>query len=136
ARGHGRELRHGWFFFQGQYSWGGKAGAGRGAGRMGKESQSVYVRALRRAADILGEKQALRAALHVPLARLDEWLAGKSDPPMDIFLKAVDIISAPVQSAPPPAAMRARILSRESAVRIRRSQRILESSQERVARFL
>ena len=90
---------------------------------MGNESQNVYVRALRRAADILGGKQALRAALHVPLARLDEWLAGKSDPPMDIFLKAVDIISAPVQSAPPPAAMRARVLSRQSAERIRRSQR-------------
>ena len=55
---------------------------------------------------------------------------------MDIFLKAVDIISAPVQSAPPPAAMRARVLSRQSAERIRRSQRTLESSQERVTRFL
>jgi hypothetical protein len=105
-------------------------------GRMGTNGLTVYGRALRRAADIIGGKEALRAALHVPLARLEEWLEGQGDPPMDIFLKAVDIISSPVQNVPPPAAMRARVLAQESARRIHRSQRTLETSHERVVRFL
>jgi len=95
---------------------------------MGTNGLTVYGRALRRAADILGGKEALRAALHVPLTRLDEWLEGQSDPPMDIFLKAVDIISAPVRSAPPPAAMRARVPAR--------NKHTIGSSHGRVVRFL
>jgi len=39
---------------------------------------TVQVRALQRAADILGGKDPLRATLHVPMARLDEWLAGRA----------------------------------------------------------
>ena len=76
---------------------------------MGNESQSVYARALSRAADILGGKDLLRAALHVPLHSLEEWLEGRSEPPMDIFLKAVDILSAPTGAAAATAAtLRAR----------------------------
>jgi hypothetical protein len=71
---------------------------------MGNESQSVYARALGRAADILGGKDKLRAALHVPMHSLDEWLAGRGEPPPDIFLKAVDILSTPTSSTPATAA--------------------------------
>lgn len=75
---------------------------------------TVQARALRRAADILGGKDKLRAALRVPMVRLEHWLEGKSLPPMDVFLKTVDIVSAPVVGATPPAAaVRARILAEQ-----------------------
>src|SRR5689334_4679521 len=60
---------------------------------MGDKAPTVYARALERAADILGGKEPLRAVLRVPMIRLDEWLAGHSEPPLDIFLRAVDVIS-------------------------------------------
>lgn len=66
---------------------------------MGSESQNVYTRALARAADILGGKDKLRAKLHVPMFSLEEWLDGRSQPPPDVFLKTVDILSTPT-SAP------------------------------------
>jgi len=91
---------------------------------MGNESLTVQARALRRAADILGGKDRLRAALHVPMARLEEWLDGVAEPPMDIFLKTVDIISAPAApTTPPAAAMRARVLQRPSGEIIRSTRR-------------
>jgi hypothetical protein len=96
---------------------------------MGNESQSVYARALRRAADILGGKDELRAALHVPLRSLEDWLDGRSEPPMDIFLKAVDILSTPTGSAPATAAtLRARSLARKSGELIRDAEQTVARS--------
>ena len=96
---------------------------------MGNESQSVYARALRRAADILGGKDKLRAALHVPMHSLEEWLEGRSEPPTDVFLKAVDILSTPTGSAPATAAtLRARSLSRKSGELIRTAERTVAHS--------
>ena len=96
---------------------------------MGNESQSVYARALRRAADILGGKDVLRAALHVPMHSLEEWLNGRSEPPTDVFLKAVDILSTPTGSAPATAAtLRARSLSRASGELIRNAERTVAHS--------
>src|SRR5262249_22602402 len=54
---------------------------------MSDKASTIHARALRRAADILGGKEPLRAALRVPMVRLEEWLADRSEPPMDIFLK-------------------------------------------------
>ena len=94
---------------------------------MGKALLTVQARALRRAADILGGKDKLRAALHVPMARLDQWLSGVVEPPMDIFLKAVDIISTPARTAPPTAAaVRARVLTQKSGELIRSASRRIE----------
>lgn len=76
------------------------------AGAMGKKPLTVQARALLRAADILGGKQKLRAALRVPMTRLDEWLEGGVEPPMEIFLRAVDIISTSMKVAPRAAAAR------------------------------
>ena len=85
---------------------------------------TVHARALQRAANILGGKDALRSALHVPMARLDDWLAGTLTPPMDIFLKAVDIISGPRDvAAPTVATVRARILKQQSAQLIAETRR-------------
>lgn len=44
---------------------------------------------------MLGGKERLRSLLRVSVTRLDAWLAGTEKPPMDVFLKAVDVISAP-----------------------------------------
>ena len=58
------------------------------------------------------------------MARLDEWLAGRTTPPMDIFLKAVDIISGPGSGpAPTAAAVRARTLKEQSAQLIAETRR-------------
>ena len=82
---------------------------------MGNESLTMQARALRRAADILGGKDELRAALRVPMAGLEQWLDGVADPPMDVFLRVVDIISTPTSAATPTAAaVRARVLTRQS----------------------
>lgn len=69
-----------------------------------------------RAAEILGGTEELRRALHVPPRALAEWLAGVKEPPMDVFLQAVDIISKPARMPSPPsvAAKRAAVLERQS----------------------
>ena len=56
---------------------------------------TVHGRALHRAAQILGGKEKLRACLHVPMHLLDTWMSGAEMPPMEVFLKAVDLISTP-----------------------------------------
>jgi hypothetical protein len=95
---------------------------------MGNESPSVYARALRRAADILGGKDKLRAALHVPAHSLDEWLEGRSEPPMDVFLKTVDILSAPLGSASATAAtLRARALISDAERTVARSRTLTDA---------
>ena len=92
---------------------------------------TVQVRALRRAAEILGGKDKLRAALRVPMSSLDQWLDGKVAPPMDVFLKAVDIISSPSGNyTPPPASVRARILTKQSNELIQHSRRTVAQARE------
>lgn len=94
---------------------------------MGNAALTVQARALQRAADILGGKDKLRAALHVPMARLEEWLDGRSAPPMEIFLKAVDIISTPTRTAAPTAAaVRARVLTQKAGELIRSANERIE----------
>ena len=55
---------------------------------------TVHVKALHRAAEILGGTEPLRTMLGVSARRLNAWLAGAEEPPIDIFLTAVDVISA------------------------------------------
>lgn len=50
-------------------------------------------RALQRAADAIGGKEELRARLRVPAPLLELWMAGRRRPPVEIFLKAVDLAS-------------------------------------------
>ena len=98
---------------------------------MGNESHNVYARALHRAADILGGKDKLRAALRVPMHSLDEWLLGRSEPPANVFLKAVDILSTPSSNAPATAAtLHARSLARTSGELIRDAERTVARSRE------
>ena len=49
---------------------------------------------LRRAAQIVGDRHVLRRMLRVPMNDLRDWLEGNANPPVHVFLKAVDIIDA------------------------------------------
>ena len=55
-------------------------------------SGSVYSRALRRAAELMGGRRQLARYLHVPMAELERWIAEEATPPTGIFLKTVDYI--------------------------------------------
>ena len=96
---------------------------------MGNAPLTVQARALRRAADILGGKAKLRAVLHVPMPSLEQWLDGTALPPMDVFLKAVDILSAPSGTVTPAAAAaRARVLTRQSNEILRNTNRTISET--------
>ena len=60
----------------------------------------VHAKALRRAAEILGGTDKLRDYLQVPLSQLELWLSGAERPPVDVFLRAVDLISGTPDPAP------------------------------------
>lgn len=60
---------------------------------------TVRSKALQRAADLVGGRHALRATLGVSLRDLERWLDGGETPPLDVFLKSVDIIAAAPQRA-------------------------------------
>jgi hypothetical protein len=53
----------------------------------------VYVRTLERAAEILGGEQELARYLKVTPSHLALWAQGIETPPLDYFLKAVDIVT-------------------------------------------
>jgi hypothetical protein len=53
---------------------------------------SIYVSTLRHARDILGGDKELARLLRVPFADLQRWLAGKEEPPRQVFLRAVDVV--------------------------------------------
>jgi hypothetical protein len=76
----------------------------------------VHVRALHRAAEILGGTEKLREQLGVGPKLLDDWLAGRSPMPYSYFLIAVDIISSAPMSHDPTAIGRARELRKQSEI--------------------
>src|SRR5687768_14550431 len=52
----------------------------------------VYVRTLQKAADILGSRNKLARHLRVTQVELERWMAANEIPPIDAFLKAVELI--------------------------------------------
>jgi hypothetical protein len=52
----------------------------------------VRVWTLRRACEILGGRPQLRKYLKVSAVSLGLWMAGTEPPPVDVFLKAVDVV--------------------------------------------
>ena len=62
----------------------------------------VYVRTLERAVQIEGGEQALALRLKVTPSHLALWIQGIERPPVDVFLRAVDVVTD--QQFPPPAA--------------------------------
>jgi hypothetical protein len=53
---------------------------------------SVYSRAVRKAAELLGGREKLARTLQVPLGEVEKWIADKGKPPREIFLRVVDVI--------------------------------------------
>jgi hypothetical protein len=52
----------------------------------------VYVKTLSRAAQIIGGEAELARQLNVTPSHLHLWILGVGRPPLDVFLKAVDIV--------------------------------------------
>ncbi len=55
-------------------------------------SQSVYMRTLARAAEVIGGFEALAAYLDVRPIYLHAWINGTLETPTDVFLKVVDLL--------------------------------------------
>jgi hypothetical protein len=55
-------------------------------------ASTVYSRALSRAAELLGGRDKLAKVLQVPAAQIDDWIADRSKPPREVFLRIVDLI--------------------------------------------
>jgi DNA-binding transcriptional regulator YdaS (Cro superfamily) len=53
----------------------------------------VYVRTLERAAQIAGGEQTLAVCLKVTPSHLALWMQGLERPPVEIFLRAVDLVT-------------------------------------------
>jgi hypothetical protein len=52
----------------------------------------VYSRTFQKAAELLGDRKALARELQVPMADLEKWIAGSAKPPMQVFLRAIDLV--------------------------------------------
>ena len=63
-------------------------------------SASVYSRTFQKAAQLAGGNKKLARHLRVPLAELENWIAGKGVPPTASFLKAVDFVLDETSSPP------------------------------------
>ena len=57
-----------------------------------KSRGTVYTRTLHRACEVLGGLDALARQLAVPAATLALWIDGPEQPPLEVFLAAVDIV--------------------------------------------
>jgi hypothetical protein len=57
-------------------------------------ADTLYTRALVRAAEIQGSTQALASILHVPENTLLRWMAGRAQMPLQAFLKTIELIAA------------------------------------------
>ena len=55
--------------------------------------QELYLRTLRRAAELIGDEQSLALALRVTPSHLALWMQGTEKPPTYVFLRAVDVVS-------------------------------------------
>ena len=53
---------------------------------------TVYSRATQKAADLLGGRERLAKVLLVPVTEIDKWIADKTRPPREVFLRVVDIV--------------------------------------------
>jgi hypothetical protein len=62
----------------------------------------VHVRTLQRAAQVAGGVEMLASYLKVRPSRLRLWLQGRVSPPMDVFLRAVDLLTHDARVLDPP----------------------------------
>ncbi len=52
----------------------------------------VYIRSFARAAELLGGLDKLAAHLNVSQSHLELWIKGLGNPPVDLFLRVVDLL--------------------------------------------
>jgi len=57
------------------------------------EQRERYARALSEAERTLGGRQRLAAALDVPPEKIAAWLSGEEVPPLEAFLRSLDVIA-------------------------------------------
>jgi hypothetical protein len=53
---------------------------------------TVYSRTLQRACEVLGGIRQLADHLHVDAAELNRWIDARGQPPLEVFLAAVDVV--------------------------------------------
>jgi len=58
---------------------------------------SVYSRAVRKAAELVGGRERLARVLQVPLVEIEKWILDEKKPPRELFLRVVDLI---IEDAP------------------------------------
>lgn len=63
-------------------------------------ASSVYSRALQKACDLLGGGKKLARLLRVPVSDLERWIADEAKPPLNVFLRVVDLIIDETGAAP------------------------------------
>jgi hypothetical protein len=59
---------------------------------LSKTKVTVYARTLHRACEVLGGLDALSRHLGVPTNALTRWIGGAEQPPLEVFLAAVDVV--------------------------------------------
>ena len=64
-------------------------------------ADTLYTRALVRAAEIQGSTQALASLLRVPENTLLRWMAGRAQMPLQAFLKTIELIAADARKQAP-----------------------------------
>lgn len=72
-----------------------------GLSRKDPLADTLYTRALVRAAEIEGSTQALASVLRVPENTLLRWMAGRAQMPLQAFLKAIELIAADERNQTP-----------------------------------
>jgi hypothetical protein len=65
-----------------------------GCPQAGVDRTTIYARTLHRACELLGGIHQLAVRLGVTDRQVETWLAGEHEPPMDVFLQAVDVVVA------------------------------------------
>ena len=63
-------------------------------------TETSMTRTLSLAAQAIGGSEALADKLGVPTAMVQEWLAGASEPPTAVYVRALDVLIAAPQQKP------------------------------------
>ena len=63
-------------------------------------ASSVYSRTLQKAAELLGGRKKLARVLRIPMTDLEAWIADEAKPPLNVFLRVVDLIIDETGAAP------------------------------------
>ena len=57
------------------------------------DQRTRYTTALSRAEEILGSRARMAAVLEVPAEKIQAWLDGAEPPPLEVFLRSLDVIA-------------------------------------------